>query len=121
MEYINELINFTHARPILCSIIGVILVAIVVLLILFRETKQVVEIVGYAIVEAEKACNSKKGQEKLDYAVKRVQDRLPKILSIFISKYIIVSIIEFMLNFIGKAFKVNKTVDIIGNEIEDKK
>ena len=120
MEFINELINIIKAKPTLAIVIGVVLLIAVILLFVFRETKYVIEIVSTAIIETEKACNSKKGQEKLDYAVAIVKSKLPKIVSIFVSKYIIVTLIEFMLNFLGKAFSLEKKIDIIGNEPTNK-
>lgn len=120
MEFINELINIIKTRPILAIIVCVVLLIAVILLFVFRETKYAIEIVSNAIIETEKACNSKKGQEKLDYAVTIVKSKLPKIISVFISKRIIVTLIEFMLNFLGKAFSIEKKIDIIGNEQTNK-
>lgn len=120
MEFINELINIIKTRPILAIVVCVVLLIAVILLFVFRETKYAIEIVSNAIIETEKVCNSKKGQEKLDYAVTIVKSKLPKMISIFISKRIIVTWIEFMLNFLGKAFSVEKKIDIIGNEPTDK-
>ena len=112
----QEIIGYIKLHPTISIIIIAIVVLIFILLYIFRETKAVIEIVGNAIVETEKVCNTEKGQAKLDYAVKEIRARLPKIVSIFITKSVLVSLIEFMLNFIGKAFKVDKKVDIIGNE-----
>ena len=112
----QDILEYVKLHPMISASVITIVVGIVVLLYVYRETKVVIDIVGNAIVETEKACNTEKGQEKLDYAVAEVRKKLPKIVSIFITKSVLVSIIEFMLNFIGKAFNVNKKVDIKGNE-----
>lgn len=96
-------------------IVGILLL-ILILLFIFRQTKIVINIVGNAIVETEKKFNSEKGQAKLDHAVEIVQNKLPFFLRVIMTKYVIVSLIEYLLNFIGKAFKIDKVVDIKGNE-----
>lgn len=121
MEYIYELVEYTKVHPYLSAVIGILIITVIILLYVFRQTKTVIDIVGNAIVETEKACNTEKGQEKLDMAVAMIKEKLPRILSIFITKSMLVSIIEFMLNFIGKAFKVEKKVDIIGNDFKEEK
>lgn len=93
-----------------------LVVIVIVLLYIFRQSKLVINIVGNAIIETEKKFNSESGQIKLDHAVETVQSKLPFILRIILTKYVIVSLIEYMLNFIGKAFKIDKEVDIKGNE-----
>lgn len=97
-------------------VIGGIIIFILILLFIFRESKIVIEIVGKAIVEAEDKLNGEEGQKKLDYAVLKVQEKLPKILKPLVTKSIIVSIIEIMLKFMNDAFKLNKEIDIKGNE-----
>lgn len=91
-------------------------VLVIVLLVIFRESKIVIDTVGNAIVEAETKLNSEDGQKRLEYAVSLVKSKLPKFAKIFITKKMIVSIIELMLNSMNKAFKIEKNVDIKGNE-----
>ena len=95
-------------------------VLVIVLLFIFRESKIVIDTIGNAIVEAETKLNSEDGQKRLDYAVTLVQNKLPTFAKIFITKKMIVSLIELMLNSMNKAFKIDKTVDIKGNEDENK-
>lgn len=97
-------------------IIGAVL--IIVLVIVFRESKYVIKLVGDSIVQAEKQLNSEDGQKRLEFAVTQVQQKLPVILKPFVTKYMIVSMIETMLNFMNDAFKLGKTIDIKGNEDE---
>lgn len=98
--------------------IGVILLIILISIFIYRKSKYVIRIVGDAIVEAEKKLNSSSGQERLDFAVERIKQQLPYILKPFMTKRILVSIIEFMLNFMNDAFKTGKIVDIQGNDDE---
>lgn len=91
-------------------------ILVIVLLFVFKETKIVIDTVGNAIVEAETKLNSEEGQKRLEYAVKIIQDRLPRFARILITKSMIVSLIELMLNSMNKAFKIDKNVDIKGNE-----
>lgn len=91
-------------------------VLVIVLIFIFKESKIVIDTVGNAIVEAETKLNSEDGQKRLEYAVSLVKSRLPKFAGIFITKKMIVSIIELMLNSMNKAFKIEKNVDIKGNE-----
>lgn len=104
--------NFTAVDYVLVAIfiIGIILA------IIFRQSKYVIKIVGEAIVEAEKKLNSESGQKRLEYAVERIEEQLPYLLKPFMTKRILVSIIEFMLNFMNDAFKTGKIVDIKGND-----
>lgn len=91
-------------------------VLVIILLFIFKESKIVIDTVGNAIVEAETKLNSEDGQKRLEYAVSVVQDKLPRFAKIFITKKMIVSIIELMLNSMNKAFKIDKNIDIKGNE-----
>ena len=84
----------------------------------FKEAKTVIDIVGNTIVEVEKACNTKQGQDKLELAVIKIRERLPRYLSMFITKSMLVSIIEFLLNILNKAFDINHTVNIKGNDLK---
>ncbi|MGL5960696.1 MAG: hypothetical protein ACRCZ0_01905 [Cetobacterium sp.] len=82
-----------------------------------RRTSPVVKnIVSTAIIEAEKAFNGGQGQEKLEFAVIVIRSRLPRIVSVFVTKRMLVSMIEVTLNKIAKTFEINKVVDIVGNE-----
>ena len=94
-----------------------VILLIIVILFYFRESKVVVEIVGNVVVEVEKELNNKEGQEKLEVATMRIKESLPKYLSIFISKAMVVNMIEYMLNILNKAFDINNTVDIKGNDV----
>lgn len=62
----QEIIGYIKLHPTISIIIIAIVVLIFILLYIFRETKAVIEIVGNAIVETEKVCNTEKGQAKLD-------------------------------------------------------
>lgn len=104
--------NFTTVDYILVALA----IIMIILAIVFRESKYVIKIVGEAIVEAEKKLNSESGQKRLEYAVERIEEKLPCLLKPFMTKSILVSIIEFMLNFMNDAFKTGKIVDIKGND-----
>lgn len=104
--------NFTVVDYILVALA----IIMIILAVVFRESKYVIKIVGEAIVEAEKKLNSESGQKRLEYAVERIEDQLPYLLKPFMTKRILVSIIEFMLNFMNDAFKTGKTIDIKGND-----
>lgn len=91
-------------------------IIVVILFIIYRQSKYVIKIVGEAIVEAEKRLNSESGQKRLEYAVEKIEEQLPYILKPLMTKRILVSIIEFMLNFMNDAFKTGNTVDIKGND-----
>ena len=97
--------NFTVVDYILVALA----IIMIILAVVFRESKYVIKIVGEAIVEAEKKLNSESGQKRLEYAVERIEEQLPYLLKPFMTKRILVSIIEFMLNFMNDAFKTGKT------------
>lgn len=82
----------------------------------FREKKIVKQIIVNAICEAEIKFNSGEGQKKLDYAVSYIKGKLPRYLSFLISKSILVTLIEHLLNKGLQMVDVDKTVDIKGNE-----
>lgn len=91
-------------------------VVIIILLFIFKETKTVMNVVGKAIVDAETKLNGEEGQKRLDYAIAQVQNNLPVFVKPFVTKYLIVTLIENMLNFMNGAFKIERKVDIKGNE-----
>lgn len=116
MDFLTQLIEYVKVHPYVGITIVVLIVVSLILLYVFRGTKQVIDIVGKVIIEVETSCNTEKGQQKLDMAVTKIRERLPKFISIFITKSMLVSIIEFMLNILGKAFSLEKQIDIKGNE-----
>lgn len=89
---------------------------VVVLVFVFREIKGVVDIVGKAIVEAETKLNGEEGQKKLDYAVTQIQAHLPVFAKPFVTKSMLVTLIENMLNSMNDYFKIEREIDIKGNE-----
>ncbi|MGL6167459.1 MAG: hypothetical protein ACRC0Y_04130 [Fusobacteriaceae bacterium] len=97
----------------------VILVAVGITLIglyVKRTSPIVKEIITNAILEAERLFNSGEGQKKLDFAVTVIRLRLPKVLGLFITKSMLVSMIEIILNKISHTFELKTKVDIIGND-----
>lgn len=82
-----------------------------------RSSDTVKTIVLNAINESEERFNSGEGQAKLDFAVETVRGGLPFILRIFMTKAMIISIIEGLLNTISFTFSLDKKVDIIGNDV----
>lgn len=95
--------------------IGVVIV-IIILAIVFREKKIVKQAVYNGIVLAEKNFNSGEGQQKLEFATNYVKEHLPSWLSFIISKKMIVTMIEFVLNKTADIFQLDYDVDIFGNE-----
>ncbi|MGL6130232.1 MAG: hypothetical protein ACRCZ9_01290 [Fusobacteriaceae bacterium] len=67
-------------------------------------------------METERVFNSGQGQEKLEFATMVIKSKLPSIASVFVTKRMIVSMIETTLNKVAKTFEVDKIVDIVGNE-----
>lgn len=99
------------------NILYVLISVLVVLLCLYyRDSKIVISLVSQAIIDVERELNTKKGQDKLDEVVVRVRQSLPYYISIFITKSKLIDIIEFMFSILNKAFKLNRDIDIKGNE-----
>lgn len=113
MEKIINYLNSLTTQDYIGLALGLL---VIILLFIFKEAKIVVEVVGKAVVEAETTLNGEEGQKKLDYAVQKVQELLPKPIKAFVTKSLIVTIIEVMLKFMNDAFKLNKNIDIKGNE-----
>ena len=96
--------------------ISIALVIIVMVLIIVMVIKKQYGIFIDAIRKAEVSLNSGEGQKKLDYAVNYIQGKLPIILRPFLTKKVIVSIIEYLLNKGLQHMGATDKVDIKGNE-----
>lgn len=112
----SNILNYVKGLDLTSWIIIVIGVLAVIGLYINRKRKFVKDLVKTAVVNAEKSFNSNQGQEKLDFATEYIKSRLPVILKYFISKRMIVSMIESTLNKLCDIFEVDEEVDIIGNE-----
>lgn len=95
---------------------SIIIIVLVVILLIVLFIKKQYNIFIEAIRNSETALNSQKGQEKLDYAVKYVQDKLPIILRLVMTKKAIVNIIEYLLNKGLQYMGSEEKIDIKGNE-----
>lgn len=98
------------------DLISIVCCVFVILLIILMIVKKQYGLFIDAIRKAEQYFNSGEGQKKLDFAVKYIQDKLPKILKPFISKKLIVSIIEHLLNKGLQHMGSEEKIDIKGNE-----
>lgn len=92
------------------------LIVLLIILIIFRTKPFVQDIVRNAVIETEELLNSESGQDKLIFATEIVKSKLPFIFKIFITKRTIVTLIEKTLNTLSISFKLNKIVDIKGND-----
>lgn len=81
-----------------------------------RKSNFIRDIVSNALIETEIYLNSNLGQNRLDNFVKIAKLKVPFIVKLFISKRILVTIIENFMNKISILFSINKEIDIIGNE-----
>lgn len=98
--------------------ISIILIILFIIFLIFMFVKKQYKISIEAIRKAETLLNSGEGQKKLDYAVNYIQLKLPIILKPFMTKKLIVSIIEYLLNKGLQHMGSKDTVDIKGNEGE---
>lgn len=89
-----------------------------IIIVVFRECRLIKKVILEAIVTAETKLNGQTGQAKLDYVVTTVGQKLPKWVSIFVTKKMIVDIVEESLNFVSAMYKLEHEVDIKGNEDE---
>lgn len=110
----TTLMNFFQANS--TEIISIIIVIIGI--IVFKESKMVKQIVLDAVVSAEANLNSEGGQAKLENVVTVVKQKLPKFVSIFVTRKMIVDIVEESLNFVSTMYDLKHKVDIKGNEEE---
>lgn len=110
----TTLMNFFQANS--TEIISIIIVIIGI--IVFKESKMVKQIVLDAVVSAEANLNSEGGQAKLENVVTVVKQKLPKFVSIFVTRKMIVDIVEESLNFVSTMYDLKHRVDIKGNEEE---
>lgn len=110
----TTLMNFFQANS--TEIISIIIVVIGI--IVFKESKMVKQIVLDAVVSAETNLNSEGGQAKLENVVTVVKQKLPKFVSIFVTRKMIVDIVEESLNFVSTMYDLKHKVDIKGNEEE---
>lgn len=95
---------------------GVILTVLSVLVLILLMIKKQYSVFIDVILDVEKKLNSESGQKKLDMAVVSIQSELPAFLKVFITKKLIVTIIEYILNGALKHLKHGGQVDIIGND-----
>lgn len=95
---------------------SIVIIVLAILFLIFMYSKKQYNIFIEAIRKAEQSLNSGEGQKKLDYAVNYIQSKLPKILRIFFTKKLIVSIIEYLLNKGLQHMGSEEKVDIKGNE-----
>ena len=96
--------------------LGVILTVLSVLVLVLLIVKKQYSIFIDVILDVEKKLNSENGQKKLDMAVASIQSELPAWLKVFITKKLIVTIIEYILNGALKHLKHGGHVDIVGND-----
>lgn len=92
------------------------LMMVVIGLYIKRASPYVKDIITNAIIEAENHFNSGEGQQKLHFAVTIIKSRLPVVLRVFITRRMLVTMIEVTLNKISSSFELEKVVDIKGNE-----
>lgn len=78
-------------------IISICIICIFVCLFIFRSNLIIKKITKNAIILAETKFNSGEGQQKLEYAVNYIQNKLPFILKFIITKKILINIIEITL------------------------
>lgn len=109
IEYVKSLDKASIGLIILFVIMGVIV-------FIKRESKLVQQSVLSVILEAERKFNTKEGQLKLDYVVKELKLKVPTILRFLITKHMLVSLIEYLLNKFAHLMKVSAEVDITGND-----
>lgn len=109
IDYIKSLDNAS---------IGLILLFIIMGIVVFvkRESKVVQRIVLDVVLEAERKFNTKEGQLKLEYAVRQLKLKVPTVLRFLITKHMLVTLIEYVLNKFAYIMRVEATVDIIGND-----
>lgn len=108
------------SNPVLMWISIGIIVFVVIMAFVFKEKKLVKKAIYNGIVLAEKEFNSGEGQKKLEFATNYVKEQLPSWLRFIITKKLIITIIEFVLNKTSDIFQLEYDVDIIGNEKEVK-
>lgn len=113
MENIKNIILSNPTYIWLLVILGIILFVIA---IFYREKNIVKKAVYNGIVLAEKKFNSGEGQQKLEFATDYVKQQLPTWLRFLVTKKLIVTIIEFVLDKTSDIFQLDYDVDIIGNE-----
>lgn len=89
-----------------------------IIIVVFRECRLIKKVILEAIVTAETKLNGQSGQAKLSYVVTTVDQKLPKWVSIFVTKKMIVDIVEESLNFVSAMYKLEHKVNIKGNEDE---
>lgn len=108
--------NFILSNSTATIVFGIVIILFIIFCFIMREKKVVKQIVYNGIVLAETKFNSGDGQKKLEFATNYIQLQLPKWLSFIISKSLIVTMIEFVLNKTSDIFQLDYTVDIIGND-----
>lgn len=109
MEYIRTMDNGSWIIVLLVSIV-------LICVFLKRETLIVQQIVLNVILEAERKFNTKEGQLKLEFAANQLKLKVPKALRFFITKRMLVGLIEFVLNKFAHIMKVGVVIDIDGND-----
>ncbi|MGL5049888.1 MAG: hypothetical protein ACRC6E_04555 [Fusobacteriaceae bacterium] len=101
----------------LVSWVVLVVVGITLIGLYAKRTSPIVkEVITNAILEAERLFNGGEGQKKLEFAVTIIRLRLPKVLGLFITKSMLVSMIEIILNKISHTFELKTKVDIMGND-----
>lgn len=98
------------------GIIGWVGIVAVIIIIVLCIVKKQYGLFKKAIQEAERIFNSGEGQQKLEYAVEFIKSKTPIYLKPFITKKLIVSIIEWLLNKGADAIGMEEDIDIKGNE-----
>lgn len=97
----------------------VILLVCVIILVIFyikRNSKNIRDIVNNALIETETYLNSSEGQRKIENGITIAKFKLPFIVKLFITKRVVITIIEIIMNKISLIFRTGKEIDIIGNE-----
>lgn len=109
---IQQIVNYLKSLDKLSIIIIVIFIMFLIFLFIKKQYKIFIE----AIIKAETMLNSGDGQKKLEYAVHYIQSKLPIILKPFMTKKLIVTIIEYLLNKGLQHMGSDNKIDIKGNE-----
>lgn len=91
-------------------------VALLIAFFILRSHAIVINTVKQVLKEEENKFNSEDGQKRIEDIVLKVQAKLPKFAKPFITKALIISIIECAINAFGKTFNVEDKFDIKGNE-----
>lgn len=107
----NQIIGYLKSLDKLSIVIIVIFIVFLIFLFVKKQYKIFID----AIRKAETMLNSGEGQKKLDFAVHYIQSKLPIVLKPFMTKKLIVSIIEYLLNKGLQHMGSEEKIDIKGN------